>query len=44
VVELDCDYLENWSFLDDIKIIFKTIYVVMKRKGAIWCGSRAWIF
>jgi exopolysaccharide biosynthesis polyprenyl glycosylphosphotransferase len=35
VVELDCDYLENWSFLDDIKIIFKTIYVVMKRKGAI---------
>jgi exopolysaccharide biosynthesis polyprenyl glycosylphosphotransferase len=34
VVELDLKYLENWRFLDDIKIIFKTIYVVLKRKGA----------
>lgn len=35
VVELDCSYLENWRFSDDLKIIFKTVYVVMKRKGAI---------
>lgn len=35
VVELDCRYLDHWRFADDIKIIFKTIYVVLKRKGAI---------
>jgi exopolysaccharide biosynthesis polyprenyl glycosylphosphotransferase len=35
VVELDCNYLENWRFSDDLRIIFKTIYVVLKRKGAI---------
>ena len=35
IVELDCRYLENWRFSDDLKIIFKTIYVVLKRKGAI---------
>jgi exopolysaccharide biosynthesis polyprenyl glycosylphosphotransferase len=35
VVELDCQYLDNWRFSDDLKIILKTIYVVMKRKGAI---------
>jgi exopolysaccharide biosynthesis polyprenyl glycosylphosphotransferase len=35
VVELDCNYLENWRFSDDLKIIFKTVYVVMKRKGAL---------
>jgi len=35
VVELDCHYLDNWHFSDDIRIIFKTIYVVLKRKGAI---------
>jgi len=34
IVELDCKYLENWRFLDDIKIIFKTVYVVLRRKGA----------
>jgi lipopolysaccharide/colanic/teichoic acid biosynthesis glycosyltransferase len=34
VVELDLKYLENWRFLDDIKIIFKTVFVVLKRKGA----------
>jgi exopolysaccharide biosynthesis polyprenyl glycosylphosphotransferase len=34
VVELDLKYLENWRFLDDIKIIFKTLFVVLKRKGA----------
>jgi exopolysaccharide biosynthesis polyprenyl glycosylphosphotransferase len=35
VVALDCLYLDSWRFLDDIKIIFKTINVVLKRKGAI---------
>lgn len=35
VVELDCRYLDNWRFSDDLKIIFKTFYVVLKRKGAI---------
>ncbi len=35
VVALDCQYLEHWRFSDDIKILFKTVYVVLKRKGAI---------
>ena len=35
VVELDCRYLDNWRFIDDIKILFKTLLVVLQRKGAI---------
>jgi len=35
IVKLDCKYLENWKFRDDIKIILKTIWVVLKRKGAL---------
>jgi lipopolysaccharide/colanic/teichoic acid biosynthesis glycosyltransferase len=35
VVELDCSYLDNWRFFDDIKILFKTVLVVLQRKGAI---------
>lgn len=34
VVELDCQYLDQWRFLDDIKILLKTIVVVFRRKGA----------
>lgn len=34
VVELDCQYLDNWRFLDDLKILFKTVFVVLARKGA----------
>jgi exopolysaccharide biosynthesis polyprenyl glycosylphosphotransferase len=34
VVRLDCRYLEKWRFRDDIKILFKTIWVVLARKGA----------
>lgn len=34
VVKLDREYLENWSILLDIKIILKTVIVVLKRKGA----------
>ena len=34
IVELDCKYLENWRFLDDIKILVKTVFVVLRRKGS----------
>ena len=34
VVRLDQEYIENWSFLLDIKILFKTVGVVLKGKGA----------
>jgi lipopolysaccharide/colanic/teichoic acid biosynthesis glycosyltransferase len=35
VVELDCQYLDNWRFLSDLKILAKTIFVVLQRKGAV---------
>ncbi|MBU1247768.1 MAG: sugar transferase, partial [Proteobacteria bacterium] len=35
VVGLDLKYIDNWSFLDDLVIIWKTIVVVLRRKGAI---------
>lgn len=35
VVKLDCQYLDSWTMYDDIKILFKTLYVVLKRKGAL---------
>lgn len=35
VVRLDCQYLDRWRFTDDIKIIMKTVTVVLKRKGAL---------
>lgn len=34
VVKLDCEYIDNWSILLDIKILFKTIGVVLTHKGA----------
>ncbi|MCD7796523.1 MAG: sugar transferase [Clostridiales bacterium] len=34
VVKLDCDYIDNWSLGLDIKILFKTIGVVLTHKGA----------
>lgn len=34
VVELDCQYLDNWHFSDDLKILLKTLVVVLQRKGA----------
>ena len=34
IVELDCRYLDNWRFSDDIKLLFKTLWVVLQRKGA----------
>jgi lipopolysaccharide/colanic/teichoic acid biosynthesis glycosyltransferase len=34
VVRLDKYYIENWSLLLDIKLILKTIVVVLDRKGS----------
>lgn len=34
VVQLDTEYIENWSLILDIKILFKTIFVVLSRKGS----------
>ncbi len=34
IVELDCQYLEQWRFSDDIRILLKTVLVVLQRKGA----------
>jgi exopolysaccharide biosynthesis polyprenyl glycosylphosphotransferase len=35
IVELDCKYLDEWRFSYDIKILFKTIIVLVQRKGAM---------
>ena len=34
VVKLDMDYIDNWSILLDIKIILKTVAIVLFAKGA----------
>ena len=34
VVKLDMKYIENWSLRLDIKIIVRTIMVVLKREGS----------
>ena len=34
IVKLDAQYIENWSLLLDIKLILKTIVVVLERKGS----------
>ncbi|WP_457572466.1 sugar transferase [Desulfovulcanus sp.] len=34
VVELDLQYIDGWRFSHDIVILLKTIWVVLKRKGA----------
>ncbi len=34
VVKLDCKYIDNWSVLLDIEILFKTVGVVLTHKGA----------
>ncbi len=34
VVHLDTEYIDNWSAWLDIKILFKTIGVVIKGSGA----------
>ena len=35
IVELDCRYLDRWRFMLDLKILVKTVLVVLQRKGAI---------
>ncbi len=35
VVRLDREYIENWSLKQDIHILFKTVWVVLIRKGAM---------
>lgn len=34
IVSMDVEYIDNWSLKEDVKILFKTIGVVLKRKGA----------
>ena len=34
VVALDMKYIQDWSFSNDIKIIAKTVKVVLKREGS----------
>lgn len=34
VVRLDCEYIDSWNIMLDIKILLKTIVAVVKRKGA----------
>jgi lipopolysaccharide/colanic/teichoic acid biosynthesis glycosyltransferase len=34
MIELDIDYVENWSLALDLKIIAKTFFVVLLRRGA----------
>ena len=32
-MKMDMDYIDNWSFFNDIKIIFQTVMVIFKRSG-----------
>ena len=34
VVKLDVQYIENWSFGLDLRILFQTVLVVLKNDGA----------
>ena len=34
VVQMDVDYIDNWSIFEDIKIIFRTFLVILHRDGA----------
>ena len=34
VVRLDLEYIDNWSFWLDIKILFQTVFVVFFHRGA----------
>ena len=35
VLALDLEYIDNWSVLLDIKILFKTVWVILFRRGAL---------
>ena len=34
VVQMDVEYIDNWSIIEDIKIMFKTVLVLLHRDGA----------
>jgi lipopolysaccharide/colanic/teichoic acid biosynthesis glycosyltransferase len=34
VLKLDLQYIDNWHFVDDLMIIWNTVWVVLARKGA----------
>jgi lipopolysaccharide/colanic/teichoic acid biosynthesis glycosyltransferase len=34
IVRLDLQYIDNWSLWLDIKLLLKTIWVVLARRGA----------
>ncbi len=34
VVKLDLEYIQNWSLSLDVKLLFKTVLVVLKREGS----------
>ncbi|UZP67600.1 sugar transferase [Desulfovibrio mangrovi] len=34
VVKLDLAYIDGWRFLRDIEILFRTVWVIMKKEGA----------
>jgi lipopolysaccharide/colanic/teichoic acid biosynthesis glycosyltransferase len=34
VVKMDLDYIDNWSLMMDIKILLKTIWVVLINRGS----------
>jgi len=34
IVRLDVEYIDNWSFMLDIKILLKTVLQVFAQKGA----------
>jgi lipopolysaccharide/colanic/teichoic acid biosynthesis glycosyltransferase len=35
VVRLDLKYIDEWTVTTDLKILAKTVWVVLKRKGAV---------
>ena len=35
VVKLDMEYIRNWTIAEDIKILFKTVIVVVKGRGSV---------
>lgn len=35
VVQLDTQYINNWSIVLDLRILFKTIMVVVKKEGSM---------
>ena len=34
IVRLDVEYIDNWSFMLDVKILLKTVLAVFKESGA----------